>query len=103
MNIGRVSWEQILRRLGIVYKKRSTGVLVLLCVFGHEEKTPSLHCWPSGRFRCHGCGLTGDMIYFVRRYQFGILDDSSQAELEEFFSDLPSLPGPGQTDLPFKT
>ena len=103
MDIGDVSWEQILRRLGILYKKRSTGVLVLLCAFNHEEKTPSLHCWPSGKFRCHGCCRAGDMIFFVRLHQFGILDDSSQTELENFFANLPALPGPGQADLPFQS
>lgn len=88
MDIGKVSWEQVLRKLGISYRKRSTDALVTLCVF-HEEKTPSCHFWPSGHFRCHGCLLTGDMMYFVRRYQFGILDDSSQQELAEFFNQLP--------------
>ena len=100
MDISNVSWRQILRRLGIVYKERSTGTLVALCSF-HEEKTPSCHFWLSGRFRCYGCGKMGDMIFFVRLYKFGLLDDSRPEELENFFKDLPSLPGPGQMDLPF--
>ena len=32
--------------------------LLVLCIF-HKEKTPSLRIWPSGRFRCHGCGERG--------------------------------------------
>ena len=101
MDADNALWERVLRKLRIAYKKRATGVLVALCPFLHEEKTPSCHFWLSGRFRCHGCGLTGDVIFFVRRHQFGILDDSSQQEIEDFLSDLPGLPGPGQTDLPF--
>jgi DNA primase len=30
----------------------------MLCVF-HDEKTPSLRVWPSGFFKCHGCGESG--------------------------------------------
>ncbi len=31
---------------------------MMLCVF-HQEKTPSLRIWSSGRFKCYGCGESG--------------------------------------------
>lgn len=58
-------WEDILARFNIVYRRRSTGVLVGLCIF-HQERTPSLHFWPrSCQFHCHGCGIGGDMVRFA--------------------------------------
>jgi DNA primase len=36
----------------------SNGITMTLCVF-HQERTPSLRIWPSGSFRCYGCGKHG--------------------------------------------
>lgn len=35
--------------------------VMLLCIF-HREKTPSLRIWPSGHFRCYGCGEAGHVM-----------------------------------------
>jgi DNA primase catalytic core len=52
---------------GISLKKKGR-VMVGLCPF-HEEKTPSLTITPSkGLFHCFGCGVAGDVIGFVTRY-----------------------------------
>jgi DNA primase catalytic core len=53
------------RGIGI-QKKGST--LVASCPF-HEEKTPSFVLTPSkGLFHCFGCGVSGDVIGFVTRF-----------------------------------
>lgn len=61
-----VTWEQVLQRaskvckLEIQYTTRSTGTIVVRCIF-HEERTPSLVLWPrSGNFNCFGCGRNGN-------------------------------------------
>src|SRR3989344_1440026 len=79
------TWEQVLKKLGIKHERRSSGVLVALCVF-HEEKTPSLHFWPSSGFKCHGCGVSYDMLGFVHLYTGG-----DEVFLVDFFADLPTL------------
>lgn len=45
-----------------------------LCCF-HVERTPSLHIWPSGHFKCYGCKNRGTdfsadprLIAIVRRF-----------------------------------
>lgn len=69
-DLGSVFWEDILRHFDIPFKRRSSGVLVILCQV-HSEKTPSLHCWPDRkRFWCFGCGWGGDMFEFVYRKMF---------------------------------
>ncbi len=61
------AWGQILNEFKILFKTRTTGVLVSLCPF-HLEKTPSCLFWPqSGNFKCFGCGETGDKLYFILR------------------------------------
>jgi DNA primase catalytic core len=48
--------------------KRKGRVLVAPCPF-HEEKTPSFTVTPSkGLFHCFGCGVAGDVIGFLTRY-----------------------------------
>jgi len=94
MTAGEACWEQVLRKLRISYKKRSTGVLVALCPF-HEERTASCNFWPSGNFRCHGCGLTGDMTVFINRYK--------PVDAQDFFNKLPLPPDPGQSEFWPKT
>lgn len=42
--------------------KKTGKSYVSLCPF-HQEKTPSCHIYPeSNRFKCYGCGETGDVI-----------------------------------------
>lgn len=59
--------EEIISRHGIVllrHGSRMTG----LCPF-HDDANPSLVVYPDTRsFYCFGCGASGDVIDFVRRY-----------------------------------
>lgn len=65
MYFGNAEWETVLRRLGIGYTRRKTGVCVILCPF-HKERHGSLHCWPaSGHYHCHGCRAGGTIEEFV--------------------------------------
>ncbi len=49
--------------------KRSGSAFKANCPF-HNEKTPSFYVTPSTqRFKCHGCGVGGDAISFVRDYE----------------------------------
>ena len=65
MMLFRPDWEDICKKLNLPFRKRSTGILVLLCPF-HREKTPSLHMWQtSNHFWCFGCHKGGDMHYFL--------------------------------------
>ena len=57
----------VLAERGIATKKKGKS-LVASCPF-HEEKTPSFTVTPSkGLFHCFGCGISGDVIGFVSRY-----------------------------------
>jgi DNA primase catalytic core len=58
---------QVVAERGVgIQKKGST--LVASCPF-HEEKTPSFVLTPSkGLFHCFGCGVSGDVIGFVTRF-----------------------------------
>ena len=57
----------VLAERGIATKKKGKS-LVASCPF-HEEKTPSFTVTPSkGLFHCFGCGVSGDVIGFVSRY-----------------------------------
>jgi DNA primase catalytic core len=58
---------QVVAERGIAIQKKGT-TLVALCPF-HEEKTPSFVLTPSkGLFHCFGCGVSGDVIGFVTRF-----------------------------------
>ncbi len=49
--------------------KRSGSAFKANCPF-HHEKTPSFYVTPSTqRFKCHGCGVGGDAISFVRDHE----------------------------------
>ena len=57
----------VLAEKGIATKRKGKS-LVASCPF-HEEKTPSFTVTPSkGLFHCFGCGISGDVIGFVSRY-----------------------------------
>jgi DNA primase catalytic core len=57
----------VLAERGIATKRKGKS-LVASCPF-HEEKTPSFTVTPSkGLFHCFGCGVSGDVIGFVSRY-----------------------------------
>jgi DNA primase len=56
--------------IGIYVPLRKRGNdLVGLCPF-HAEKTPSFHVHPDrGFFKCFGCGIGGDVITFVQKFE----------------------------------
>lgn len=75
--------------------------MMMLCVF-HQEKTPSLCLWPSGRFLCHGCGAEGDMVDFVAQYAMkNVVSTEAARSLGEFFQHLPCIPNPNQLEIQF--
>ena len=58
---------EIVAERGVTIQKKGS-TLVALCPF-HQEKTPSLVLTPSkGLFHCFGCGVSGDVIGFVTRF-----------------------------------
>ncbi len=58
-------WDEIVKRFGLTHKRRSTGTIIIRCLF-HVEKTPSLVLSKkSGRFKCYGCGKGGDPFEFL--------------------------------------
>ena len=59
---------RVVAERGIEVKRRGKS-LVASCPF-HEESTPSFTITPSkGLFHCFGCGVSGDVIGFVSRYE----------------------------------
>jgi len=59
--------HSVVAERGIDLKKKGR-VLVARCPF-HEERTPSFTITPSrGLFHCFGCGVAGDVIGFVTKY-----------------------------------
>lgn len=81
-------WSQVLNRLGFScsFKCRSSGVIVLHCLF-HSERTPSLHLYPqSMRAYCYGCGQNLSVVEFVAKYKEykDYLVEDRQA-LQDFF------------------
>jgi len=59
--------SSVVAERGIEVKKKGR-VLVARCPF-HEERTPSFTITPSrGLFHCFGCGVAGDVIGFVTKY-----------------------------------
>jgi len=58
---------EVVAERGIEVRKKGT-TLVASCPF-HEETTPSFVLTPSkGLFHCFGCGVSGDVIGFVTKY-----------------------------------
>jgi DNA primase len=63
----RVDLAQVVAERGIKLQRRGRH-LFALCPF-HQEKTPSFVVTPHrGLFHCFGCGLGGDAIGFLVRY-----------------------------------
>ena len=57
-------WEHAFRDAGLRYRKTSVArALVALCVF-HDEKTPSMWAYPSGKLYCYGCGDKSSLEWF---------------------------------------
>ncbi len=46
---------------------KNSGALIMKCLM-HDERTPSMHCWPSGNFLCHGCGASGNKVEFISNF-----------------------------------
>ena len=64
---GANALAEVVAERGIEVKKKGS-TLVASCPF-HEEKTPSFVLTPSkGLFHCFGCGVSGDVIGFITRY-----------------------------------
>ena len=91
----RFRWEQVLTKLGIAFRTKPSGKIIILCRY-HGEKSPSLHFWPNGSYLCHGCHRghrDGDIAGFVfdelqgERWNsnFGAIKKS---ELDAFFKSL---------------
>lgn len=63
----RVDLAQVVAERGIELQRKGRH-LFALCPF-HSEKTPSFVVTPHrGLFHCFGCGLGGDVIGFLVRY-----------------------------------
>ena len=63
----RVDLAQVVAERGIELRRKGRH-LFALCPF-HSEKTPSFVVTPQrGLFHCFGCGLAGDVIGFLVRY-----------------------------------
>ena len=57
-------WEQAFRDAGLRYRKTSVAhALVALCVF-HDERTPSMWAYPSGKLYCYGCAGKSSLEWF---------------------------------------
>ena len=58
----RMDTMEVLEELGVQFKKETA-----CCPF-HNEKTPSFHVWKkNNRYKCFGCGETGDAINAVMK------------------------------------
>lgn len=51
------------KRYGVAPKRVGQNQIALCCF--HNERTPSLTFFRDGRFRCFGCGASGDSIAFT--------------------------------------
>jgi DNA primase len=75
--------------------RRKGKSLVASCPF-HEEKTPSFTITPSkGLFHCFGCGVSGDVIGFVCRYDCISFGDALWKLARRAGLDLSKLMEPG--------
>ncbi|MFH1405091.1 MAG: CHC2 zinc finger domain-containing protein [Patescibacteria group bacterium] len=61
-----VSWEDLLQKLGLSYKRKGDGLWI--CCRFHQEKTASMRLSSEkGLFYCYGCGCGGTQIHFISR------------------------------------
>lgn len=91
------TWDEIVECLKIPVKRKSSGVLVCLCIF-HKERTPSMWLRPNGSFNCYGCESHGEMIDFLDY----ILDLDAESGLRLRLMSLRSLrDNPNQLHFPF--
>ena len=60
-----INLVEIVRGAGVDLQKRGTRH-VGRCPF-HEEKTASFYVFPDNRFKCFGCGFSGDSIDFLQK------------------------------------
>lgn len=68
---------QVIRQF--VDLKQSGNSFTACCPF-HDEKTPSFHVTPSkGRFKCFGCGQSGDAFAFVMQHNHLSFPDAVEA------------------------
>lgn len=58
--------KSIIESAGVELKRSGTRH-VGLCPF-HDEKTPSFYVFNDNRFKCFGCGQSGDVIDFVQKH-----------------------------------
>ena len=93
----RLSWPVLVAWAGLTTENRSmrrqNGAYTVLCCF-HHEKTSSLFLYPSGRFKCYGCGIHGDMIDFLFDRLLGhttmrVYTPAQRKAIEEFVASLP--------------
>jgi DNA primase catalytic core len=85
---------QVVAERGIEIRKKGT-TLVALCPF-HQEKTPSFTITPTkGLFHCFGCGVSGDVIGFVCRYDCISFGDALWKLARRAGLDLSKLMEPG--------
>ncbi len=96
---------QLVAERGIEIRKKGS-TLVALCPF-HQEKTPSFVLTPSkGLFHCFGCGVSGDVIGFVTRYDRVSFGAALQTLAERAGLELAKLmesngsPSPGRREPP---
>ncbi|NQT70086.1 MAG: hypothetical protein HQ552_10945 [Desulfobacteraceae bacterium] len=61
-----IDLAEVVQGAGVEMKSRG-GRSVGHCPF-HTEKTPSFYVFPDNRFKCFGCGESGDSIDFVQKY-----------------------------------
>ena len=76
-----VSMQQVVEHYGLRMNQKG----LCLCPF-HHDKRPSLKVYPNGKgFYCFACGVGGDQISFVAKYQ-GIGNQQAAKELAEAFA-----------------
>lgn len=62
----RANIEDVITRSGVTLHRSGAGSLKGLCPF-HNEKSPSFTVRAlQGTFRCFGCGISGDVIQYIR-------------------------------------
>lgn len=84
--------NNIVEVIGERVKLEASGINFRACCPFHNEKTPSFFVHPGmQRYRCFGCGASGDVLDFLQNYEgvtfyeaLKILADNAGIELKEF-------------------